>query len=105
MCRALEGGACFGQLHLYNGMLVESVCCNFQLREEKHKDHMVQGLGQHELEDNPHPFPGAESAHGVCVRPALQAWVADGRESAILEERRTAGRAAVGRGPSQGRPR
>lgn len=92
LCRALEGGACFDQINLYKSVLVETLVRKLQLIEEKHKDRMCAGPGQTEFGDDSHLFLGAESGRGVCISPALQAWVAGelGRESAILKERRKA---------------
>lgn len=73
LCRALEGGASFDQVNLYNSIMVETIVRKIQLVEERHKDRMAVGMGQAEFGDDFHLFLGAESSHGICVSPALQA--------------------------------
>ncbi len=90
ICKLLQVGATFDQLDMCNVTMVELLCRELQMIEEKYADRL---RSQHEMSEEAHLLLGTRSSRGnVCMDPALREWISSELrdEAAIAKERRKA---------------
>ena len=90
LCKLLQVGLTFDQLDMSNLAMVELMCRELQMIEEKYSDRL---RSTNEMSDESHLYLGTHSSQGnVCMAPALRAWISSELkdEAAINKERRKA---------------
>ncbi len=90
LCKLLQVGLTFDQLDMTNLAMVELMCRELQMIEEKYSDRL---RSTNDMSDEVHLFLGTHSSQGnVCMDPALRAWISTELkdEAAINKERRRA---------------
>ena len=90
ICKLLQVGATFDQLDMCNLAMVELLCRELQMIEEKYSEKL---RSQNGLSEEAHLFLGTNTARGnVCMDPRLREWISGELrdEAAIAKERRKA---------------
>lgn len=90
LCKLLQTGACFDQYDMTNSAMVELICRELQMIEERYSSRLH---GASELSEEAHLFLGTHSSRGnVCMDPALRDWIAGQLrdDASIAKERRKA---------------
>ena len=91
LCKLLHTAISFDQLDGCNCAVVELICREIQMIEDKYSERLL--AGSEISPETAHLFLGTHSSRGnVCMSPALRDWVATELrdEAAILKERRKA---------------
>ena len=76
LCKLLQVGATFDQLDMMNCAMVELMCRELQMIEERYAEKLRT---QNDFSEESHLFLGTHSLRGnVCMDPALREWISSG---------------------------
>jgi hypothetical protein len=90
-CRALQVACCYDQVNAVNMAVIELLCRDIQVQEERHRGAYENHMGE-ELADS-HLFYGTRLMQGtICVCPLLKEHIAEElhKETQVSKERRKA---------------